>query len=241
MTTALPDEMLLLAGTAAAIGFIHTLLGPDHYVPFVMMGRARRWTVPKTALVAAACGMGHVLSSVLLGSLGIALGLVATRLEAIESARGNLAAWALIAFGATYFAWGLRKASKAQTHTHWHKHGGDTIHKHVHSHQGEHVHVHETQKSASITPWILFIIFVLGPCESLIPILMFPAAKGSLMGLLLVTGVFGITTLATMVGAVLILSWGTSIIPTGKLERYTHACAGAAILLCGLGIRFMGA
>ena len=239
MNVALPDEMLLLAGTAATIGFVHTLLGPDHYVPFVMMGRARRWSLAKTALITAACGMGHVLSSVLLGSLGIALGLAATRLEAINTTRGDLAAWGLIAFGATYFVWGLRRAFKAQTHTHWHEHSADTVHKHPHNHQGSHTHVHDTN-AAGITPWVLFIIFVFGPCESLIPILMYPAAKSSLIGLLLVTGTFGITTLVTMVGAVLILSWGTAAIPTGRLERYTHACTGAAILLCGLAIRFLG-
>ena len=32
---------LLLAGTAVTIGFIHTLVGPDHYLPFIVMGEAR--------------------------------------------------------------------------------------------------------------------------------------------------------------------------------------------------------
>lgn len=238
MTAILPDEMLVLAGTAATIGFIHTLLGPDHYVPFVMMGRARRWSLTKTTLLTAACGVGHILSSVLLGSLGIALGLAATRLEAIQNTRGNLAAWAMIAFGATYLIWGLRRALKSKTHTQWHRHDTDTVHKHPHNHHGKHAHVHDST-AASVTPWVLFIIFVFGPCESLIPILMFPAAMSSLTGVILVTSVFGITTLATMVGAVFILSWGSAVIPAGRLERYTHACAGAAILLCGLAIRFL--
>ena len=149
MTAILPDEMLVLAGTAATIGFIHTLLGPDHYVPFVMMGRARRWSLTKTTLLTAACGVGHILSSVLLGSLGIALGLVATRLEAIQNTRGNLAAWALIAFGATYFIWGLRRALKSKTHTHWHRHDTDTVHKHPHNHHGKHAHVHDSTAASA--------------------------------------------------------------------------------------------
>ncbi len=50
------------------------------------------------------------------------------------------------------------------------------MHAHEHTHDGEHAHVHESE-SSSITPWVLFVIFVLGPCEPLIPLLMFPAAS----------------------------------------------------------------
>ena len=42
----------LLAGTAA-IAITHTLLGPDHYLPFVMMAHAGRWSRTKTAWVTA--------------------------------------------------------------------------------------------------------------------------------------------------------------------------------------------
>jgi ABC-type nickel/cobalt efflux system permease component RcnA len=232
--------MILLAGTAAGVGFIHTLLGPDHYLPFVMMGRAKKWPPVKTASIAALCGLGHVLSSIIIGCIGILLGVALTRLEAIESARGGWAAWGLVAFGMTYLAWGLRTGLKNKKHSHWHSHGPDAIHKHEHSHHDEHAHVHEDKSAAGITPWVLFIIFVLGPCEALIPMLMFPAAKSSLAGLVLVTSVFAITTLLTMVGIVLLLAWGSSTIRLGKLEPYTHAFAGAAILACGIGIVFLG-
>jgi len=36
------NELLILTGTAASIGFLHTVFGPDHYVPFVVMARANR-------------------------------------------------------------------------------------------------------------------------------------------------------------------------------------------------------
>lgn len=32
----LSREMIILPGTAAFIGFFHTLLGPDHYLPFIV-------------------------------------------------------------------------------------------------------------------------------------------------------------------------------------------------------------
>jgi hypothetical protein len=34
---------MVLLVTALSVGFMHTLLGPDHYVPFIVIGRARRW------------------------------------------------------------------------------------------------------------------------------------------------------------------------------------------------------
>ena len=36
-----PDELVILALTAATVGVVHTLLGPDHYVPFTGDGADR--------------------------------------------------------------------------------------------------------------------------------------------------------------------------------------------------------
>src|SRR3989304_3761543 len=102
-------ELALLAATAAGIGFLHALLGPDHYLPFVLMGRAGRWSRGKTLAVTFVCGLGHVGTALALAGLGVALGLASARLAAIESFRGQLAVWALIGFGLVYFAWGLRR------------------------------------------------------------------------------------------------------------------------------------
>jgi len=44
-------ELIALTVTAASLGFIHTLLGPDHYVPFVAMSKARHWSITRTSLV----------------------------------------------------------------------------------------------------------------------------------------------------------------------------------------------
>ena len=42
------NEILILAGSAAALGFVHTILGPDHYLPFIVMAKARQWKMYKT-------------------------------------------------------------------------------------------------------------------------------------------------------------------------------------------------
>ena len=41
-------ETLLLLATALSLGFVHTLAGPDHYIPFMAMSKTRRWSLPKT-------------------------------------------------------------------------------------------------------------------------------------------------------------------------------------------------
>lgn len=234
------QELIILTVTAASIGFFHTLFGPDHYLPFIVIAKAKKWSLIKTTFITTLCGIGHIGSSVLLGIVGIALGIAVTKLEALESFRGNLAAWGLIAFGLMYFVWGLRRAlrNRPHKHPHFHKDGDNHVHEHIHTE--EHVHVHSSEGAINITPWILFTIFVFGPCEPLIPILMYPAAKSSLSGLILVTSVFGGVTIMTMLGIVLISSLGINILPMERLERYNHALAGATIFLCGIAIQFLG-
>jgi len=232
-------ELMILCVTAASVGFFHTIFGPDHYLPFIMMSRARRWPLAKTSVITFLCGIGHILGSVILGVIGIIFGIAVMRLEALEAFRGNIAAWALIGFGLAYFAWGIRRALRNKPHRHIHLHESDMPHSHDHSHRNEHVHVHAENKQ-NITPWILFTIFVLGPCEPLIPVLMYPAAKNSLEGLLLVVLIFGAVTILTMLGMVMALSFGVNLVPLGRLERYSHALAGATIFLSGLAIQFMG-
>lgn len=232
------NELMILVGSAASIGFFHTLFGPDHYFPFVMMSRARKWSIMKTSLITFICGIGHILSSVFLGFIGISLGIAVFKLEAIESVRGSFAAWLLMVFGFTYLVWGIHRIIKNKSHSHRHFHDSE-VHTHNHSHQNEHLHVHQDRKKY-ITPWVLFTIFVFGPCEPLIPLLMYPAAKGSFGSVILVTSVFGIVTIMTMLGMVLIPAFGLMKLPFGKLEKYSHVIAGLIIFLCGGAIKFLG-
>jgi nickel/cobalt transporter (NicO) family protein len=234
------NEIWILAGTAVALGCVHTLIGPDHYLPFVAMAKARRWPLKKTLTIAFFSGLGHILSSVLLGFLGLALGIAVSRLQTAESWRGNTAAWLMIGFGFAYFIWGLHRAIKNRPHRHLHAHGSGEAHEHLHQHESEHVHVHDQKKKANISPWVLFTIFVFGPCEPLIPLVMYPAAKHSLSGVILVAAAFGTATIATMLTIIALSTWGLSFVRLGRLERYAHALAGATILLSGLAVQFLG-
>ncbi|NHZ72906.1 MAG: hypothetical protein GWP16_00340 [Nitrospirae bacterium] len=243
------EQLTILAATAASIGLVHTLIGPDHYVPFIALSGARKWSLSKTLGVTAVCGVGHVLGSVVLGGLGILLGVALGGLEWFEGFRGEIAGWLLLGFGVAYTAWGLRQAYRNRPHTHWHGHSDGTTHEHTHTHRQEHAHVHASQQELAqgdresstsgrrITPWVLFLIFIFGPCEALIPVLMYPAAEGSWWGVALVVAVFGLATVATMLATVAVGYLGISRLPLGRLERFSHALAGLTLVACGLAIQ----
>ncbi len=231
------SEIALLAGTAATLGLVHTIIGPDHYIPFIALSKARNWGTGKTSLITFLCGIGHILSSILLGFAGIALGTAIFSLEAIESFRGEIAVWFLIIFGFTYGVWGLHRALRAHRHEHVHAHENGEVHIHTHSHISEHTHVHAGK---SVTPWVLFIIFAFGPCEPLIPLIMYPAAQHDMGAVAMVAGIFGVVTIATMLGMVLAAYYGLKKISLPGMERYSHALAGGAIMVCGLAVKFLG-
>ena len=227
----------ILIWTAIGVGFIHTLFGPDHYLPFVFLARARNWSLTRLWWIVSLCGIGHVLSSILLGILGLGAGVAVAGLVNIESVRGEIAAYLLMIFGVLYLFWGIRRGIKNKPHAHLHHHE-DHVHTHVHTHEGEHVHVHEGK--TSVTPWVLFIIFVFGPCEPLIPIFIYPAAQHH-WGLVLAVSIgFSAATIGTMLLTTTLLTMGANLVPLKSMERWTHAIAGGVIAASGAAITFLG-
>jgi sulfite exporter TauE/SafE len=209
-------------------------MGPDHYVPFLALARLRGWSLPRTLAVTAACGLAHVLSSVLLGLVGVALGLGLGQLEAVQDGRGRVAAWLLLGFGMAYTLWGLRRASRGRRHVHWHAHDDGTVHSHVHNHRQEHAHAHLDSPGSRVGPWVLFLVFVFGPCEVLIPQLMIPAAQHSWAGVAALTALFTASTLTTMLAVVTAGYAGLHRLLGPGSERYAPSAAGLAVSACAV-------
>lgn len=233
------NSIALLSATAISIGFVHTVFGPDHYLPFIVLSEAKKWNLRKTIIITLLCGMGHVLSSVILGLIGVGVGIELKKLVAVESFRGNIAAWLVIAFGLVYMAISIRNLVKNRKHTHTHFHLNGEAHVHEHNHHNEHTHIHE-KEVINTTPWILFVIFIFGPCEPLIPLVMYPAAQNNISGAVIVSLLFSAVTIGTMMSIVLIFKLGLSKINLKPLERYVNLIAGTMILLTGLAIQFLG-
>jgi sulfite exporter TauE/SafE len=231
------NSIALLSVTAVSLGFIHTILGPDHYLPFIVLSEAKKWSLRKTMLITFFCGIGHVLSSVIIGLVGIAVGISVSKLVSVESFRGNIAAWLFIAFGLVYMVISVRNLYKKKRHTHSHFHIDKGVHTHDHDHHLEHTHIHESN-AVNTTPWILFLIFVFGPCEPLIPIVMYPAAENNISGAVIVSLLFSAVTISTMMLLVLAFKMGLSRINLKPIEKYSNLIAGAMIFFSGIAIQF---
>jgi len=244
------SEVLLLSLTAGSIAMVHTLLGPDHYLPFVAMAKSRGWSMAKTLRMTLICGFGHIVGSIVLGIVGVALGSQLASLNWIEGVRGDIASWALLALGLVYFTWGIRHAYRCKDdiehgvmHGHHHHHGSHHHHHIGGDHDHTHIDDHDEDTAIKRAPsayWALFIVFVLGPCEPLIPLLMYPAAIGNVWAAVIVSSVFGLVTVVTMVAAVMLSAWGLSFIKMPKIEHFSHAIAGSTILMCGASMVFLG-
>jgi sulfite exporter TauE/SafE len=204
---------------AVYIGIIHTAIGIDHYIPFAVMSKSNAWSNLKTLRVVLLCGFAHVFSSVLIGLAGIWIGSQLTALTGIQDIRAEVATWFIISFGAVYMLWGFRKAEKNKPHTHLNAE-------------------HTDKKGGLLSFWPLFIIFVLGPCELLIPALMYPAAEANYFLLTVIIAVFAVCTIGSMVVCTFVALKGISFIPMKKVERYSHALAGFAVFVCGWAIFF---
>ena len=229
------STLIGLTASAGLVGLVHTLAGPDHYLPFIAMARARGWSLPVTMAVTAVSGIGHLLGSVMLAVFGMGLGVAANQLQVIDSVRGSLAGWLMLGFGLAYLVWGIKQAIRNRPHSH--VHGVGTVHRHPHNHHGQHSHVHSDSRPRSITPWVLFTIFLFGPCEPMIPLLVLPAAQLDGLAAGMVCGAFAASTLLAMLGMVWAGYVGIGAARLGPMERYGHALAGLTIVACGTAMK----
>jgi len=208
-----------LAGTAAAVGALHSV-APDHWVPFMAVGRARGWSAARTAQVTLLCGFAHVTVSVILGLLALRLG--QGMLEAFGTRMESVAGILLIGFGLAYGLWGLRRALAGKLHGHPHPHFD---------------HVHDPSRA---TVAGLVLLFSVDPCVRLIPIILAAAPLGpaKLVGLIVI---YEIATVGTMVVLVLVARSGAvKGLQAPWLDRYGDALAGGLIVVTGVAVAALG-
>ena len=235
----MPDPVqttTVLLGTAASLAIVHTLIGIDHSLPLAALGRARGWALRRTLLVTGVCGAGHVASSVLIGAAGVGLGAATDSLLRIESARGELAAALLLGFGVAYTAWALwpRRPERAgSAPPGWTPRAGD-------------------EPSAGrdrpgdirgMTAWALFVVFVLGPCEPLIPLMVVPGLAGDWLAVTAVAAVFGLLTIGVMLAAVAAAWHGIGWMGRSARHRggqLAHAAAGLVVTASGAAVLWLG-
>lgn len=70
--------LLSLLGGGFVAAFLHAAL-PTHWLPFVLVGRAQRWSVARVMTAVVTAGLAHILSTAVVGSLIVAAGLALNR------------------------------------------------------------------------------------------------------------------------------------------------------------------
>lgn len=203
-------EILILS--SLTIGFLHAL-APDHWLPFVMLGQAQKWSKFKLSTITVLAGLGHVAASFFIGSIGLLLGIVVEQVELWETSRGNIASLLLIGFGIAYMVWGIKNWGRK--------------------------HSHQIEKTKIVSYWTLFALIVFGPCEPLIPLL-FAGYGISWSAVFSVFTVFSVATIGTMIFQVHIASYGISLLWKHKIEHASDVVAGGVIALTGVAIQVFG-
>ncbi|MFL9831123.1 hypothetical protein ABS764_09710 [Flavobacterium sp. ST-87] len=226
----------ILCLTVISISALHTFSGPDHYLPFIVLSRSKKWSLKKTILWTSLCGLAHVLSSVLLGVVGIVLGWTLAKTFNIESIRGGFASWMLFLFGLVYVLYALYNMNKNKIHKHFDTSEEGEIYVFEHQH-GQTVAPNQRFK---VTPWVMFFIFASGPSEPMIPLIIYPAIDYSLteVGILIV--VYTLATILTMLSMVLIGFFGANSINYKGFEKFIELISGSIILVCGIGMIWLG-
>jgi beta-lactamase class D len=228
----------LLLSTAALTAVFHALI-PDHWLPFVLIGRARGWNGRTAALVSGTSALIHAALSVALGLAALALSAGAA--EAVGETLEETSALGLVLFGLGYAFWAWRNAG------HFHP-GGGRVHPSAHGCSGEegdaaeHLHFHADRDlidRAGWSAWSLAAIIGLNPCVLVLPLLFASAAEGPRTVTLVALG-YAVPTIVLMVG----LSVG-GVVVTGRIRlpgiaRHMELVSGLVVAAVGVAYWIIG-
>ena len=237
------SSALLLVGAVAAVGVLHTIV-PDHWVPITLIARQRGWTQAETGRTAFKAGVGHVLSTLAIAAIVWLAGVAVA--QRFGHWVDTIASVALVGFGLwiAISAWRDLRGHGGHGHSHGHSHDWPTIDHDGHVHAAsarftEHDHGpashghHHGHGDKSKNRTALLLILGSSPMIEGIPAF-FAASKYGAGLLILMSLVFGATTIATYVLLCIYSVAGLQRVSLGPLERYGEVLSGAFIALVGL-------
>ena len=226
-----------LPAAAVLTGVLHTLI-PDHWLPFVLIGRARNWSPGMAASISGLSALIHSILSAALGLLALGIGLKSAELLGHTLERGG--AVLLILFGVVYAMWAWRKGG------HFHP-GGALIHQREEREAAcdgregpghpEHLHYHaDGYLIRSQSRWSavsLAMIVGANPCVLILPIVLATAPHGA-RAVALVTLAYCVPTILLMVGLTTLGIVGGRRIRLPGAARHMESSSGLLIALAGM-------
>jgi hypothetical protein len=223
-----------VAATGFTVAFIHAAI-PTHWLPFVLVARARGWGRAKTLAVTASAGMGHVLMTSLLG-LGIAwFGFNLD--ERFSHLVSRIAGVVLVAIGC-YYLWrqwrgsGICHHVVAGSHHHASEHCGEERGR---SHWEEELKGSKLVAGDKAAIGGLFLMITLSPCEGFLPVYL-SAVQFGWNGFFVLSGILAVATLAGMTLFTWLTLLGFGRFQLKRFERWEAGLIGALFCILGLVI-----
>ena len=206
------DVMFSLIGGGFVAAFLHAAL-PTHWLPFVLVGRAQKWGLPKVLSAVATAGLAHIATTAVVGGLIVAAGLALD--QWVEGLMPHLSAILLFAFGGFYLLKAVMRRPAPVTAN------------------GATLDLSEPSVSHGAAFWGLVAMLAVSPGEVLLPIYMSSAQEGvAALGLLTVA--FALGTILGMGVFTTLARAGASVLKLERWARYEGAVLGIALL--GLGL-----
>jgi nickel/cobalt exporter len=209
-----------LIAAAAGVGFGHAIL-PDHWVPLAVLGRTRCYPIGRVARLSGLAGIAHVLVSVLLGGVIVAIGLQFR--STVEHAQNTIVGAVLIATGIGFLALELSGH-------------GHSSHDH-HDDEPEYVDPRgKGRRGLGRMPELSAIMIPFGAAASpdltILPVFLAAAAvgAGTAVGSLLA---FAVVTIATIVALTLLATFGGYQLHANWIDRWGNAITALVLLVIG--------
>ncbi len=228
-----------VAATGFSVAFFHAAI-PTHWLPFVLVGRAREWGRGKTLAVTLLAGLGHVL---LTSGLGLAIAWFGFKLEEKVEAFPWIVGGLLFSF-ALYFLW-RQLTGRGVCHHHppgGHHHAGEAC-------QEEKVpsHWHEEMQASPLVArhvgeWTaiggLFMMLTLSPCEAFLGIYLSGVQFGW-TGFWVLSAILFVATLAGMALFTWLALVGFDRFRLNRFERYESGLLAAVFGVLALVVVFL--
>ena len=211
-----------LFAAAAGVGFGHAIL-PDHWVPLAVLGRTRRYPISRVARLSGLAGMAHVLVSIILGAVVIAVGLQFR--STVEHAQDTIIGCILIATGVGFALLELTGHGHHHDHDHGHDHDG---HGHHHGHH-DHTHRRVSGLAAVMVPFGA----AASPDLTILPVFLAATTAGVATAVGSVV-VFAAVTIGTIMGLTLAAARGGYRVKGDWLERWGNLVTAAVLVAIGV-------
>jgi nickel/cobalt transporter (NicO) family protein len=249
------NTTVAILAASIGVGFGHAIL-PDHWVPLAVLGRTRRYPLSKIARLSGMAGVAHVLLSIVLGAVIIAVGLEFR--SSVQAAQDSIVGGLLVATGLGFVAlelFGRGHHHGPGGHSHGpggHSHGGGghshDAEGHGHDHEGhghehdhaEHEHEHEHEHEGLDSPRRLRRLSAVmvpfgaaaSPDLTILPVFLAATAAGvgTAIGSVLL---FAVATIGTIVTLTLVAAIGGYQLKGEWLERWGNSITAIVLLVIG--------